>query len=77
MAAKRILTSRATQNMIVADDVYTSDDKLVIPEGTVLTEDIIDSLKEYGVFSIELKLMMMETMQQRRMKKSCLTGTKS
>ena len=42
MAAKRILTSRATQNMIVADDVYTSDDKLVIPEGTVLTEDIID-----------------------------------
>ena len=54
MAAKRILTSRATQNMIVADDVYTSDDKLVIPEGTVLTEDIIDSLKEYGVFAIRV-----------------------
>ena len=54
MAAKRILTSRATQNMIVADDVYTSDDKLVIPEGTVLTEDIIDSLKEYGVFAIKV-----------------------
>ena len=56
MAAKRILTSRATQNMIVADDVYTSDDKLVIPEGTVLTEDIIDSLKEYGVFAIRVKV---------------------
>ena len=56
MAAKRILTSRATQNMIVADDVYTSDDKLVIPEGTVLTEDIIDSLKEYGVFAIRMKV---------------------
>ena len=56
MAAKRILTSRATQNMIVADDVYTSDDKLVIPEGTVLTEDIIDSLKEYGVFAIRIKV---------------------
>ena len=56
MAAKRILTSRATQNMIVADDVYTSDDKLVIPEGTVLTEDIIDSLKEYGVFAIRNKV---------------------
>ena len=56
MAAKRILTSRATQNMIVADYVYTSDDKLVIPEGTVLTEDIIDSLKEYGVFAIRIKV---------------------
>lgn len=56
MAAKRILTSRATQNMIVADDVYTSDDKLVIPKGTVLTEDIIDSLKEYGVFAIRIKV---------------------
>ena len=56
MAAKRILSSRATQNMIVADDVYTSDDKLVIPEGTVLTEDIIDSLKEYGVFAIRIKV---------------------
>ena len=56
MAAKRILTSRATQNMIVADDVYTSDDKLVIPEGTVLTEDIIDSLTEYGVFAIRIKV---------------------
>lgn len=56
MAAKRILTSGATQNMIVADDVYTSDDKLVIPEGTVLTEDIIDSLKEYGVFAIRIKV---------------------
>ena len=56
MAAKRILISRATQNMIVADDVYTSDDKLVIPEGTVLTEDIIDSLKEYGVFAIRIKV---------------------
>ena len=56
MAAKRILTSRATQNMIVADDVYTSDDKLLIPEGTVLTEDIIDSLKEYGVFAIRIKV---------------------
>ena len=56
MAAKRILTSRETQNMIVADDVYTSDDKLVIPEGTVLTEDIIDSLKEYGVFAIRIKV---------------------
>lgn len=55
MATKRILTSRAAENMIVSDDVYTSDGKLVIPEGTVLTEDIINSLKEYGIFAIRIK----------------------
>ena len=56
MAAKRILTSRAAENMVVADDVYTTDDKLVIPEGTVLTEEIIKSLKEYVIFSIRIKV---------------------
>ena len=56
MAAKRILTSRAAENMVVADDVYTTDDKLVIPEGTVLTEEIIKSLKEYGIFEIRIKV---------------------
>ena len=56
MAAKRILTSRAAENMVVADDVYTTDDKLVIPEGTVLTEEIIKSLKEYGIFAIRIKV---------------------
>lgn len=56
MAAKRILTSRAAENMVVADDVYTTDDKLVIPEGTVLTEEIIKSLKDYGIFAIRIKV---------------------
>ena len=56
MAAKRILNSRAAENMVVADDVYTTDDKLVIPEGTVLTEEIIKSLKEYGIFAIRIKV---------------------
>ena len=56
MAAKRILTSRAAENMVVADDVYTTDDKLVIPEGTVLTDEIIKSLKEYGIFAIRIKV---------------------
>ena len=37
-------------------DVYTTDDKLVIPEGTVLTEEIIKSLKEYGIFAIRIKV---------------------
>lgn len=56
MAAKRILTSRAAENMVVADDVYTTDDQLIIPEGTVLTEEIIKSLKDYGIFAIRIKV---------------------
>lgn len=56
MAAKRILTSRAAENMVVADDVYTTDGKLVIPGNTVLTEEIIKSLKEYGIFAIRIKV---------------------
>ena len=56
MAAKRILTSRAAENMVVADDVYTTDGQLIIPEGTVLTEEIIESLKDYGIFAIKIKV---------------------
>ncbi len=56
MAAKRILTSRAAENMVVADNVYTTDGQLIIPEGTVLTEEIIESLKDYGIFAIKIKV---------------------
>lgn len=54
MATKRILTSRAKTGMVTADDVYTSDNQLVIPKGTVLTEEIIKALKDYSVFAIRI-----------------------
>ena len=56
MAAKRILTSRAKVGMVTADDVYTSDNQLVIPKGTVLTEEILKALKEYSVFAIRVEI---------------------
>lgn len=56
MAGKRILTTKATANMITSDDVYTSDDKLVIPAETVITDDIIAALKEYSIFAIRVKV---------------------
>jgi len=55
MASKRILTTRASVNMVVASDVYTADNKLVIPKGTVLTEEIIEALKEYSIFAIRIE----------------------
>lgn len=56
MAGKRILTSRITANMIAADDVYTSEEQLLIPVGTVLTEEIIAALKEHAIFAIRVEV---------------------
>ena len=56
MAAKRILTSRAKSGMVTADDVYTSDNQLVIPKGTVLTEEILKALKDYSIFAIRVEV---------------------
>lgn len=41
MAAKRILTSRAKSGMVTADDVYTSDNQLVIPKGQSLQKKFL------------------------------------
>lgn len=47
---KRILTIKAKEGMIVAGDVYTTNNHLIISRGTVLTEAIIDRLKYYSIF---------------------------
>lgn len=55
MGSKRILTTRAQVGMVTSADVYTSDTKLVITKGTVLTEEIIAALKEYSIFAIRIE----------------------
>lgn len=56
MAGKRILTSRVTENMITSDDVYTVEEQLLIPAGTVLTKEIIEALKEHAIFAIRIEV---------------------
>ena len=56
MGSKRVFTSRVMENMVAAEDVYTSDEQLLIPEGTVLTREIIDALKERSIFAIRVKV---------------------
>lgn len=56
MPGKRILTARAIVNMIAADDVYTADEQLLIPEGTVLTEEVIAALKERSIFALRIRV---------------------
>lgn len=56
MGSKRVFTSRVMENMVAAEDVYTSDEQLLIPERTVLTREIIDALKERSIFAIRVKV---------------------
>lgn len=47
---KRVLTIKAKAGMVVAGDVYSENNHLVIARGTVLSDDIIERLKYYSVF---------------------------
>lgn len=42
--------------MIIAEDVYTIDDKLVIPKNTVITDKIITKLKFYRIIDINITI---------------------
>lgn len=55
MGSKRILTTKAQAGMIVSADVYTSDAQLVIPKGTVLTDEIIDALRSHSIFAVRIE----------------------
>lgn len=52
---RRILTINAKSGMVVASDVYTEQGQLVIPEGTVLDNEIIDRIKSYSVFDLFIR----------------------
>lgn len=56
MKVKRVLTTRVTPGMVTGVDVYTSDDHLVIPQGTVLTDEIIQALRDYSIFAIRIQV---------------------
>ena len=49
MAKQRVSLRNLTPNMIVANDVYTMHDQLIIPQHTVLNDEIIDRLKSYSI----------------------------
>ncbi len=55
MGSKRILTTKAQAGMVVSADVYTSDAQLVIPKGTVLTDEIIDALRSHSIFAVRIE----------------------
>lgn len=54
MKTKRILITQVTPGMIVADDVYTNNNQLIISKNTTLTNRSITRLKFYSVPDIRI-----------------------
>lgn len=48
----RILTSQATPGMVIADDVYTTANQLIIPAGTAISNKVITRLKFYSIHQV-------------------------
>jgi HD-GYP domain-containing protein (c-di-GMP phosphodiesterase class II) len=52
MDSIRIRTDQAVSGMTVANDIYTSNDQLIIPKGTVLDERMITRLRFYNIYGL-------------------------
>lgn len=56
MTTKRMFTTKVQPDMVVAEDVRTAEQQLIIPAGTVLTQEIIDALKERSIFAVKIQM---------------------
>lgn len=56
MKTQKIPTSQAAPGMVIADDVYTFNNQLIISAGTTLTDKVITRLKFYSIKSIVIAL---------------------
>lgn len=54
MRAVRILTNEAVTGMVTANDIYTKNNQLIITEGTVLNNKVIDKLRFYKIFGLNV-----------------------
>src|SRR5690554_206864 len=54
MEAVRIRTDELVTGMIVAADIYTSNDQLIITKGTKLDERMITRLRFYNIYGIHV-----------------------
>lgn len=52
MEAIRIRTDQAESGMVVAADIYSSNDQLIIPKGTKLDDRVISRLRYYNIYGL-------------------------
>ncbi len=55
MAVKRILTAKASVGMTLAEDIYTTDDTLLVSAGSVITEEMLNAFNDYSIFAIRIQ----------------------
>lgn len=56
MQTKRILTSQAVPGMIIADDIYTFNNQMILAKGSKLTNRAITRLKFYSINDIRIDI---------------------
>lgn len=54
MRVRKIQIAQAKAGMKVAEDVYTDNNELMIPGETILTEEVIARLKQFGIYRLEV-----------------------
>ena len=54
MEAVRVRTDEVVNGMVVAADIYTSSDQLIIVKGTKLDERMITRLRFYNIYGIHV-----------------------
>jgi len=54
MKTVKILTSQAQPSMVVANDIFTRDDHLIIAKNTILTSKIIARLEFYSIYDFSV-----------------------
>ena len=52
---KKVMTSSLVPGMITAEDVYSFDDKLILPKGFTLTDKAISKLEFYSVLQVRIE----------------------
>ncbi|MBH1941874.1 HD-GYP domain-containing protein [Mobilitalea sibirica] len=65
MEAIRIRTDQAESGMVVATDVYTPNNQLIIPKGTKLDERMITRLRFYNIYGLFVYKSDSETEEQK------------
>ncbi len=56
MKKKRVLVNTVKPGMVVAEDVLSSDEKIVVPAGTSLTREDIAKLKSCFIFAVKIEI---------------------
>ena len=68
---KLVSVDKLIPGMVVSENVYTLDDRLVAPKDTILTQKDIDRIRSYSLYNIFVEEQMKGTCFKRREGSRC------